>query len=225
MKKGLLKLFFIASILGGYANNLQAQTSMSSDTAKTGQTDTPPDTLRLPAQNLDNDMASFFQRLGLEPVVTRPSGKNNAGYFLHPNDVLELPKNVALVVFQNTPAEDSTMRNTGNLLIPDGMDDTASPAEIIRATGSVAFFRVDSASSKLTRENLIGYSIVTDWNYGNDNTTVSRREVYMLSTHRNYSARFTTDGNLVEVDKVKMIEGLGASPKMTPGVPPILRSW
>lgn len=223
LNQSILKAFMVSALLGLGHKELEAQTVAKTDSLLNGLS-TLPDSTKIPALRLDKNMQEFFQQLGLEPVMTRPTGKNNAPYFLHSDNVLSLPKNTAIVIFQDIPDTTYAPRGTGHLIVPEGMD-TTNIAEVIRATCSAAFFKVDSTVSTLSQENLLGYSIVKDWNYAGDNSTVTKREVYMLGTQQRYSARFTTDGTITTVDRVKMLEKLSATPKKAPIEPPVLRGW
>lgn len=160
---------------------------------------------------MDADVASIFQGMGLEQVDTRPSGIDKTKFFVLPDDALRMPKNVIVVVMQPTPAADAIPRAKGALLIPDELEMTDSTAQIekvIRGSCSAAFFKNDG-TGKLSRENLLGYSIVDGDKFlveSQDSLTVTDRIVYMAQTGDKYRARFYTDGHEVEVDRVKALK-------------------
>lgn len=173
---------------------------------------TPDTTTRAPkTPAMEADVASIFQGMGLEQVDTRPSGTDKTKFFVLPDDALRLPKDVIIVVMQPTPEADTIPRAKGALLIPDELemtDSTALVEKVIRGSCSAAFFKNDG-TGKLSRENLLGYSIVDGNKFlveSRDPLTVTDRIVYMAQTGDKYRARFYTDGQDVEIDRVKALK-------------------
>jgi glucose/arabinose dehydrogenase len=206
MKKALLTLL-TAFALSASAQT-PAETTQKNAAPDTTVTITPPaaqqaqsDTLRL-----DPGIESVFKNMGLELRTIMHVSPEGVNFFIHPDDALRMPDNIIMAVFQDKP-EEALPKGNNQLLVPEDLihkgDTATAVAKIFRADCSVIFFKNDG-SNKLTKENMLGYSIVEEAEISAKSPVTGALRSVLIMPDRKYSAWFTSDGTQTEVSKPRV---------------------
>lgn len=206
MKKSILTLFAALSLGVGAQGQQDATQKSPVDSVVTV---TPPTAQKTQADTLprlDPAVESVFKGMGLELRTMIYPTPDAINFFVHPDDALRLPKDIIMAVFQDKP-EDASPNGNNTLLVPEYLfakgDTAGAVAKIFRGDCSVIFFKNDG-SNVLSKENMLGYSIVEETEITAKSPLTETTRIVMIMPDRKYTAWFQSDGKETWVSKPRL---------------------